>query len=179
MSESPLSLSEWLARHGGTVCLVFSDIVDSTKMLYANKTQGYMPVLRAYRKRARLLVGQQGGRLIEESGDELFVAFPHAAEGYAFGWELIHDPGHATLQIRVGVHLGVVSEEGGFLVGRDVHLAARVMQHSDGSQLWVSDAAKRALEVESSSATDAISWMASEVSELKGIPDKQRLWRAA
>jgi class 3 adenylate cyclase len=179
MSKSQLSLSEWLARCNGMLGLVFTDVVGSTPLLFARKTVAYTRLLRGYRAHARELIESLEGRLIDEPGDELFAAFPSAASAYRFAWEFFHDTGVPDLQIRAGVHYGAVSEERNVLVGRDVHLGARVMQQAEGAELWLSDAAKAALEAESPSSAAQISWIATVELELKGIPHRQRLWRVA
>jgi class 3 adenylate cyclase len=179
MSETQLSLSEWLARRDEKLGLVFTDLVDSTRLLYARETLGYTRILRTYRARARQAIESFGGRLIDEPGDELFAAFPGAAPAYSFAWELFHDPGAPELRIRAGVHFGSASEEQSVLVGRDVHLGARVMHHAEGAELWVSDAAKEAIQAESPTTAALISWIANVEADLKGVPKKQRLWRVA
>jgi len=69
--------------------------------------------------------------------------------------------------------------EGDAIAGRSVHLGARVMQHAVDPQLWLSDAAKAALEGESPGLTARMEWVAQEHCELKGVQRTQRLWRAA
>lgn len=179
MSESQLSLSEWLARCNGVLGLVFTDVVGSTLLLFTRKTQAYTRLLRGYRAHAREVIESLEGRLVDEPGDELFAAFPSATSAYRFAWELFHNTGVPDLQIRAGVHYGAVSEERNVLVGRDVHLGARVMQQAEGSELWVSAAAKAALETESPTSAAQISWIATVEPEIEGIPHRQRLWRAA
>lgn len=179
MSESQQSLDEWLARRNGMLGLVFTDVVGSTRLLFSRKTQIYTRLLRSYRDHARELIEAFEGRLIDEPGDELFAAFPSATSAYRFAWELFYNTGVPELQIRAGVHYGAVSEERNVLVGRDVHLGARVMQQAGGAELWVSAAAKAALEAESPISAAQISWIATVEPELKGIPHRQRLWRVA
>ena len=179
MTENPISLSDWLAQYDGTVGLVFTDIIDSTSLIYAKKTVKYTGMLRSHKSRAVDMVRELGGRLIDETGEEIFAAFSTATNAYSFASELFNHPGNTDLRIRAGVHFGAVRAEGTALVGRNVHLGARVMQYAVDHELWVSDAAKSALEAESPSVASGISWLAGNECELKGIPDKQRLWRAA
>jgi hypothetical protein len=72
-----------------------------------------------------------------------------------------------------------VRAEGERLIGRNVHYCARVMQRADDPELWVSDAARRAMEVGAERFASEIVWIANDEMELKGIPGLQRLWRAA
>jgi adenylate cyclase len=179
MNEPDTSLAEWLAGADGSLALVFSDIVGSTNLLYSARTLDYVSMLRAHKRRAAALSEENRGRLIGETGDELLVAFAQAAQAYVFAEALFGDPGHAQLRVRVGVHYGRVRAEGDGLAGRNVHLGARVMQHGAESELWLSDAAKSALEEESPVFAARIAWIAQDECELKGVPGRHRLWRAA
>jgi len=179
MDNERASLSEWLEQHGGTVALVFADVVGSTSLLYSRKTLNFTTILRANKSRAAALIRDLGGKLVNETGDEVLAAFPCATPAYTYATELFRDPGHPDLGVRVGMHFGAVSAESEALMGRNVHLGARVMQHALGCELWMSEAAKLALESESPEIASAITWIQVDDAELKGIPEKQRLWRIA
>jgi adenylate cyclase len=173
------SLEDWLARSGHTVGIVFADIVGSTLLLHRLKTRNFALILGAYQTRASQLAAQYNGRLIDRIGDQLLAAFENATTAYEFGSALFDDPGHPKLTVRVGVHIGKVRAHDGHLVGRHIHFGARVVEHGRGNELWVSDAAKIALERESSGLASRISWITVEECELPGIPGPCRLWRAA
>jgi len=179
MRAQDIPLADWLAGSDGSAALVFSDIVGSTNLLYTARTLDYMGMLRAHKRRAEALISTHDGRLIGETGDELLAAFLRAAKAYAFADALFGDPGHGQLRVRVGVHFGAVRAEGESLAGRNVHLGARVMQHAVDRELWLSDAAKMALEGESPAVAARIAWIAHDECELKGVPGRQQLWRAA
>lgn len=173
------SLSGWLEGSAGAIGIVFSDIVGSTVLLHRHKTMDYSLILRAHRSQAALLAARYDGRLVTSVGDELVAAFRSAINAYQFACRLFQDPGDPRISVRAGVHFGPVrAHEEGF-VGRHVHLGARVMEYGRDHELWVSDAAKAALEAESSRFASGIAWITSEECQLKGIPDRHRLWRAA
>lgn len=177
--EWKASLDEWLEQSGHQVGIVFTDIVGSTLLVQQEKTKNYGLILRAHNSRALSLAEQCDGRVVVNVGDQLLAAFRSATNAFRFAEALFHDPGDAQLRVRAGVHFGTVRAHETGLVGRDVHIAARVMAHGRDSELWVSDAAKQALERESLPLAAAINWIANEECELKGISDAQRLWRAA
>jgi len=179
MNEPQRSIADWLASTDGAVGLVFSDIVGSTNLLYAARTLDYVSMLRSHRQRAGDLTQANGGRLVGETGDELLAVFPGAAQAYAFARALFEDPGHAQLRVRVGLHYGRVQAEGNGVAGRDVHLGARVMRYGVESEIWLSDAAKAAIEDESPALAARIRWIAHDACELKGVPGQHRLWRVA
>ena len=173
------SLGEWLAQPAHPVGIVFTDIVGSTLLLNRQKTENYSVILRAHQSRAALLTTLFEGRLVMNVGDEMLTLFRSAQAAFGFARDFFQDAGHPQLSIRAGVHFGTVHADGPDLVGRHVHLGARVMAHGQDHELWVSDAAKSALEAESAEFASAIAWIRSEDCQLKGVPDVHRLWRAA
>ena len=174
-----VSLDVWLERSPRAVGIVFTDIVGSTLLIHRLKTTNFSLILREYQSRAMQLAAGFDGRLIDRTGDELFAAFRTATGAYQFASALFEDPGHPQLIVRAGVHFGTVQSDDARLVGRNVHLGARILEYGGDHELWVSDAAKLALEVESAAVASSITWLTSVEAQLKGIPDAQRLWRAA
>jgi class 3 adenylate cyclase len=177
-NEGP-GLGEWLESTGGVVGIVLTDLVGSTLLLYRLKTRNYEFIRRAHHDRAAALAAQSGGWLVEKEKDEVLAVFRSATSAYQFAAELFRDAGHPRLSVRAGVHYGAVTPSGAGVIGRSVHLAARITEYGRAHEVWVSDAAKDALERESSAFAAGIPWIASEVCQLKGIPGPQRLWRAA
>lgn len=174
-----MGLAEWLDRQGDQVGLAFADVVRSTSLLFEQQTVRYADVIRAYRDQALARARSAGGRIVDETGDQVLAVFPGAADAFRFGSDLFADTGHPDLRIRVGVHVGSVRAEADRLIGRNVHYCARVMQRAEDPELWVSDVARRAIESEAKQLASEIAWIASDEIELKGIPGLHRLWRAA
>jgi class 3 adenylate cyclase len=178
MNPEP-TLERLLDRTGHRVGLVFADIVGSTLLLHNRGTEVYARILSAYRSRADTLALDQQGVVVSHEGDEVFAVFPSAATAYMYARGLFDDAGHPLLTARIGMHFGPVRRHESGLIGRVVPLAARVMAHAAPHQIWVSDAAKKALEAESSPLAEGIRWITSEQCLFDGVPDPQRLWRAA
>lgn len=174
-----VSVESWLRASDGRVALVFTDIVESTLLLHALQTVEFSRLLRAHRTRAEELVATLEGRILDESGDGVFTAFTDVIHAWSFAQGLLHDPGAPKVHIRAGLHVGVVRALGEGLVGRQVHFAARVMQHAGDQELWLSEAAKQAIEAEAGDEMLPISWVTSEVCSLRGFPGAHALWRAA
>lgn len=174
-----MGLGDWLDRQGSEVGLAFSDVVRSTSLLFEEQTVRYADFIRLYRDRARARARVYEGRIVDETGDQILSVFPDVVAAFRFGRDLFADTGHPDLKIRMGVHVGSVRAEGERLIGRNVHYCARVMQHASDSELWISDAARRALESASKRPGPQIAWVASAEMELKGIPGLHQLWRAA
>jgi class 3 adenylate cyclase len=172
------AIADWLADTDGVVALVFMDVVGSTLLLYARETLNFRGMLRAHRARAIEAIEQHGGRLVDQTGDAHFVVFRGASPAYAFALELLRDTGHPKIRIRAGVHFGHVRTDGNEVVGRNVHLGARVMHHASDQELWLSDVTKAALESESPDLAAGITWISHGEYEFKGVPTHQLLWRA-
>lgn len=171
------SLSAWLEHNNRSVALVFTDVVDSTNLLYSVTTVDYRRIIRAHRSRTLLLLKGRNARLVDETGDQIFAAFGNVSDAQQFARDLVADPGHPKLSIRAGIHYGSVSAEENALVGRSVHLAVRVMQHGGAGELWASDAAKRALDSQLEDLSDGVEVISDAWVNLKGVPDEQLLWR--
>jgi adenylate cyclase len=177
--DSGLTIEQWLARAERGVGLVFADIVGSALLVHGEGTKVYARILSAYRSRADELVAGLDGWVVSREGDEIFSAFLSATSAYRFARAMFEDAGHPQVAVRIGVHFGTVSSHDSGLVGRVIPFAARVMAHAAPHEVWVSDAAKRALEAESLLLANEISWITSEQCLLDGIPAPQLLWRAA
>ena len=174
-----MGLADWLDTQGEEVGLAFADVVRSTSLLFEERTVRYADFIRLYHDRALTRVRVYGGRIVDETGDQILAVFPDAAAAFHFGCDLFADTGHPNLEIRVGVHVGSVRAERERLIGRNVHYCARVMQHARDAEFWVSDAARRAIESGAKRLAPEIVWIANDETELKGIPGLHRLWRAA
>jgi class 3 adenylate cyclase len=176
--QTEFNLKNWLDKTDGYACMVFTDIVGSTALLTEVGTVLYTDFRKAHQERANLLRRKFSGILIDQTGDSLFIVFHGAVKAYAFAVSLFTSPGHNSIKIRIGIHYGKVTASGNTLAGKEVHYAARVMQHAKGAELWLSDAAKVLLEKESPSLAESIHWIKSEEGEFKGFEARQVLWHA-
>lgn len=109
---------------------MFTDIVDSTKLVEALGEEKWRKLLTWHDRRLRELIEQAGGEVIKQTGDGYFAAFqtPAAAVEAAAGIQRALDE-HEPLapDVRIGVHTG-----GAFhtadddYAGQGVHMAARI-----------------------------------------------------
>lgn len=134
------------------VVLVFTDIVDSTR-LYTNLGDG--EAFRLVRKHFQVLFAafiKQGGRVVKTVGDAVMASFTNgraALQGVADAMELLPtigrriDTGH-FIEIRVGVHAGratVVPLNGvNDYFGQTSNIAARIQSVAKASECFVSQA---------------------------------------
>jgi class 3 adenylate cyclase/tetratricopeptide (TPR) repeat protein len=131
---------------GGTVTIMFTDLVGSTALGDRLGDDDAQALRRAH---DRILLEQFerfGGRVIKNTGDGFLVSFASARQGVECGVGLQraitaqHAEGrYRELQVRVGLHTGEPVAEGGDVHGSDVDLAARVEAEALGGQVLVSD----------------------------------------
>ncbi len=133
---------------GSTVrTLLFSDIEGSTALL--ERSGAHWPeLLHIHRQIIRDAVAAWGGTEHGTEGDSFFITFdsPSAAVAAALqaqsGLETAEWPGGFTLRVRMGLHLGEVSDMDGDLVGLTIHHAARIASTAHGGQIVTSEAVR-------------------------------------
>jgi class 3 adenylate cyclase len=172
-------LQRWLAASERDVCLVFADITDSVAMTYQHGTKVFGQIRGAFRRRGYESTVDLDGAVVEFKGDEILSLFVTVSKAHRYALALAGDAGHPLVAPRIGIHFGSVSYQDAGLSGRAVAFAHRVMEQAATREIWMSDIAKKTLELESPSPPPDIPWIAQQIVVLKGVPTPQLLWRAA
>ncbi len=127
-----------------TTALMFTDIVDSTPLIGVIGDEAWEALLRWHHRTLRSLFAGDGGREVENTGDGFFVAFdqPQAAVDCAVEIQRTlakqrEDQGFAPA-VRIGLHLGEVTEMAATLAGEEVHKAARIGSHAAAGEIVAS-----------------------------------------
>jgi class 3 adenylate cyclase len=121
---------------------MFTDIVDSTKLVEALGEEKWRKLLTWHDRRLRELIEDAGGEVIKQTGDGYFAAFqtPAAAVEAAAGIQRALDE-HEPLapDVRIGVHTGGAfhTNEADY-AGQGVHMAARIGAAAGGGEILVS-----------------------------------------
>jgi predicted ATPase/class 3 adenylate cyclase len=132
----------------GTVALLFTDIVGSTRLL-EGLGDNYGAVLQRHRDVLAAVFAVHGGVVVETEGDAMFVAFgkPTAAVAAAIDGQraiLVETwPPGGQVRVRMGMHCGEVELAGGGYVGLSVHVAARVASAAQGGQIIITEVTAR------------------------------------
>ena len=128
------------------VTVVFSDIVGSSEALEILGDHGWLRILRAHNALVRSCVADHGGTVVKTAGDGFLLLFrdPVTALRCAIAIELGVAEVAASLPehpvaVRIGVHAGPVLRDDDDLVGKTVHVAARVMGHARAGEILASD----------------------------------------
>jgi hypothetical protein len=130
----------------GTVTLVFTDIEGSTRLLEELGTETYREALGEHRRVVREAFAE--GYEVDYEGDAFFYAFASAQAAVDAVIAAMRGLKAGPIRIRVGVHTGEPGLDPPKYVGRDVHLAARVMSAGHGGQVLLSHSTRELVEVE-------------------------------
>jgi class 3 adenylate cyclase len=121
---------------------MFTDIVDSTKLVEVLGEEKWRKLLVWHDKKLRELIEERGGEVIKQTGDGYFAAFqsPSAALDAAVSIQRALDA-HEPLapDVRIGLHTGgAFHREDDDYAGQGVHLAARIGALAGGGEILVS-----------------------------------------
>jgi class 3 adenylate cyclase len=105
---------------------VFTDIVDSTKLVEALGEEKWKKLLGWHDRTLRELITERGGEVIKQTGDGYFAAFqsPGAAVEAAVAIQRVLDSHEGIApDVRIGVHTGgALASDDGDYSGQGVHL---------------------------------------------------------
>ena len=158
----------------GTVTFLFTDVEDSTGLVYA-LGDAYGPVIADHRRLVRAAVDEWRGYEIDSRGEEFYLAFgsAHDAVNAAIAIQRAHEshpwPGGRQVRLRIGIHTGEPAIEDDDYVGIDVHRVARLCSVGHGGQVLLSQATLDTLEDVDVKDLGAY--------ELKGLPHAERIFQ--
>jgi adenylate cyclase len=126
------------------VAVMFSDIVDSTRLTEEVGDEEWTGVVARYREFVRAAFAARGGEEVGTQGDGFLVQFPNPSDAVLCAIDMQRDiEGVAAaglgLQLRIGVHAGEAVHDDGDLLGRVVNLAARVTGEADPGEILVTE----------------------------------------
>jgi class 3 adenylate cyclase len=126
------------------VAVMFSDIVDSTRLAEEVGDEEWTGVVGRYREFVRAAFAGRGGEEVGTQGDGFLAQFPSPADAVLCAIDIQRDiEGVAAaglgLQLRIGVHAGEAVHDDGDLIGRVVNLAARVTGEADPGEILVTE----------------------------------------
>jgi TolB-like protein/class 3 adenylate cyclase/tetratricopeptide (TPR) repeat protein len=139
--------------------LVFTDLADSTALKRQRGDQAVAALISRHRAQVRQLALQTQGHIVDWAGDGCFLTFeaPSAAVAFALHLQEKHAVERDLPGVRVGIHMGEVSErpdgDGGHprVEGLAVDLAARISSLARPGQVLtssgVADSARQRMDV--------------------------------
>ena len=134
--------SELLGESSTLRTFMFTDIVDSTKLVEVLGEEKWRKLLAWHDRTLRELIEDVGGEVIKQTGDGYFAAFhsPASALEAAVRIQRVLDQ-HEPLapDVRIGVHSGGAFHKGDDdYGGQGVHVAARIGALAQGGEILVS-----------------------------------------
>jgi len=136
-------MQDWGERFSGA--FVFTDI-EGSSLLWEAHGNRFAQALEAHNAIISQVCEAHGGRVVNEEGDALFLAFPDADSSLAFAlhaqdelqdydWQQ-HGPDE--LRVRMGLHFGSAWRREEDLWGPEVNRAARICEAGHGGQVLAS-----------------------------------------
>lgn len=164
------------------LCLVFTDLVDSTALKTRLGDAAVGELMANYHRGVLALADRCGGREIDSAGDGFFLAFEASsgAANFALRLQLLHRDRKELPAVRVGLHVGEVTERPAppgsskpvLIEGLAVDLAARIGGLAGGGQVLMSkpvfDAARQRLD---EGDLGRVAWRAHGPYLLKGVDE--------
>lgn len=174
---APEGLRAWVGgANVATLAIVFTDIVDSTKLCYDLGDATWDSLRQLHFAHVQQLIAKSSGCFIKNTGDGILAAFHNADDAVTFSYSLVRNTGHAVIRLRVGIHVGQVTIEPDDTFGRHVNLAARVMSALKHDGIMVSNDVKADLLSRGTDSLAEFRWERHADVQLKGIPEPQTLW---
>ena len=133
---------------GSTVGIVFVDISGFLTFTAENGDEKASHILGVLDRVIERSIKPVRGEVVKSLGDGFLLAFPSASQAVRGAVTLLEAAkkkekrGEFPLQLRVAVHAGEPLVEDDDLLGHDVNLTARLLDHCEPGELVVSEAAR-------------------------------------
>ena len=126
------------------VAVMFSDIVDSTRLAEEVGDDEWTAVVSRYREYVRAAFATRGGEEVGTQGDGFLAQFPNPGDAVLCAVDIQRDvdavdAAGSGLRVRIGVHAGEAVADDGDLIGRVVNLAARVTGEAEPGEILVTE----------------------------------------
>jgi class 3 adenylate cyclase len=136
-------VKELLGRVAARRTFLFTDIVDSTKLLETLGDEKWKRLLARHDEIVRDRIAESGGEIVKKTGDGFFATFesPKAAVDAAIGIQRSLAAEIVAPDVRIGAHVGDAFHQAGDTTdygGQGVHVAARVGALGGAGEIVVS-----------------------------------------
>ncbi len=138
-------VNELLGRVDADRTFLFTDMVDSTKLLESLGDEQWKELLARHDELVRARIVESGGDVIKQTGDGFFASFdePGAAIDAAVAIQRVLDSEAFAAGVRIGAHAGGAFKTGPNFTdfgGQSVHVAARIGAAAGAGEILVSRA---------------------------------------
>ncbi len=151
--------------------VLFTDIVGSTNLASELRDRGWRELLERHHLVTRGLLGRYRGTEVDTAGDGFFATFDGPARAVRCAQAIVEAVRPLGLEVRAGVHTGEVETIDDKVGGIAVAIGARVAGKATPSEVLVSQTVKDLV------AGSGLTFEDAGEHELKGVPDRWRLYR--
>jgi len=153
--------------------VLFTDIVNSTERAASLGDAAWKDLVERHHHVVRAMLSRYRGREIDTAGDGFFASFDGPARAIRCAEAVAGALGPLGIEIRTGIHTGEVEAIDGKVGGIAVVIGARVAALAGASEVLVSQTVKDLV------AGSGLEFEDAGEHELKGVPDRWRLYRVA
>jgi class 3 adenylate cyclase len=150
--------------------VLFTDICGSTERAAELGDRGWRFMLERHDALFRRALGRHRGREVKRTGDGFLATFDGPARAIRCASDVASSVASIGLQVRAGLHTGELEVMDGDLGGLAVHIAARVMDTAEPSEVLVSSTVKDLV------VGSGIEFRDRGPHELRGVPGEWRLF---
>jgi len=155
--------------------ILAADIVGYSRLMSEDETRTLATLATFLNELLEPAVRNQGGQIVKRMGDGWFIEFSNATDAVSFATKVQTAlSGHATIQLRIGIHIGDITLQDDDLYGSGVNIAARLESLAEPGQVLISDAAYSSLDEKS-----AAPFGEGQTHNLKNITRPVQVWRWA
>ncbi len=151
--------------------VLFTDIVGSTERAAGLGDRAWKALLERHHSEVRGLLARYRGREVDTAGDGFFATFDGPARAVRCAQQIVEAVRPLDLQIRAGLHTGECETIDGKVGGLGVVIGARVGALAGPGEVLASSTVKDL------TAGSGLIFEEAGEHELKGVPDRWRLYR--
>jgi class 3 adenylate cyclase/pimeloyl-ACP methyl ester carboxylesterase len=153
--------------------VLFTDIVGSTERQASIGDRAWKELVQRHHVEVRAALQRWRGVELDTAGDGFYASFDGPARAIRCGLQVADRVRELGLEIRAGIHTGECERVDGKLAGLTVSIGARVASLAGRSQVLVSQTVRDLV------AGSGFTFEDAGEHELKGVPDRWRLYRVA
>jgi class 3 adenylate cyclase len=153
--------------------VLFTDVVGSTSLAADLGDRAWSDLIERHHATVRAMLGRYRGVEVDTAGDGFYATFDGPARAVRCARAIIDAVRSIGLEVRAGVHTGEVTTIDGKLGGLTVNIGARVGSLAGPSEIWASQTVKDLV------AGSDLTFEDAGEHDLKGVPDRWRLYRVA
>ncbi len=157
--------------HRKLCTILFTDIVDSTRMLAEKGDQRWGDLLEAHNAAVRQELSDFEGREMNTTGDGFVAVFDGPARAVQCADSIRDAVRRMGIDLRLGLHSGECEVQDDALSGLAFHIASRISDLAPPRQIVVSRTVKDLV------AGSGLTFEDFGLHRLKGVPDEWRLYR--